>query len=496
MPCGRQISAGIAVDCDTSTFRGELAMRRRLLAAASLLAIATVMPAWAGEESVTLDDQTGIAVTIYNQDLALVRDARMLNLVKGENDVAFIDVSGQIQPETALLKSSGGKLDVLEQNFDFDLLSPEKLLEKSVGGMVRIITKDPDTGDETVQDAKVLSVANGVVLQIGDRIETQVPGRIVFSQVPPNLRSRPTLVTKIDSDTEGKIPVELDYLTGGLGWSANYVAELSPDESKIELKGWVTLTNTSGTSYRNAKLQLVAGEVNRVRTQMADQLKSAVPMATAEPAPPMQEQALFEYHLYTLGRPTDIQQNQTKQVELLTGHGIPVTKEYRFANLAEYWNYAQPGETQRVSADVRLKFVNSEGGGLGVPLPKGIVRVYKADNNGQAIFVGEDSIDHTPKNERVDLTLGQAFDVTARGKQTDFETLGEQSFESAYEIEFKNAKSDPVTVILAQTMPGGDWKMVDESAAHEKPDASTALWHIDVPAGGSATLTYRVRVKY
>jgi hypothetical protein len=470
-------------------------MRRNLLAASSLLTFAMALPAWAGEQSVTLNDQTGVAVTIYNQDLALVRDARTMNLIKGENDVAFIDVSGQIQPQTALLRSAAGKLDVLEQNFDFDLLTPEKLLEKSVGATVRIVTLDPETGKETVQDAKVLSVANGVVLQIGDRIETLAPGRIVFSQVPANLRSRPTLVTKINSDTAGNLPVELDYLTGGLGWAADYVAELAPDEHSIELKGWVTLTNTSGTAYRNAKLQLVAGTVNRVRQLLADQLKTkAVELESMANPAPMQEQALFEYHLYTLGRPTTIAENQTKQVELLTGHAIPVTKEYRFANVAEAFDY-QMGEAPRVNADVRLMFVNDEKSRLGIPLPQGTVRVYKADNAGQAIFVGEDSIQHTPKNETVKLTLGQAFDVTARGKQTDFEILGSRVFESAYEIEFKNAKTEPVTVILAQGVPA-DWKMIRESIGHEKPDASTALWHITIPAEGSSKLTYSVRVKY
>jgi hypothetical protein len=476
-------------------------MRRSLLAAqnlpalAFLLALACALPAAAGEQNVTLDDQTGVAVTIYNQDLALVRDARVLRLVKGENDVAFIDVSGHIQPETALLKSSRGRLDVREQNFDFDLLTPEKLLEKSVGGTVRVIVTDPATGKETVEQARVLSVANGVVLQIGDRIETDPPGRIVFAEVPRNLRSRPTLVTKIDSDAAGRLPVELDYLTGGLGWAADYVAELSPDEHSIELKGWVTLTNTSGTTYRNAKLQLVAGNVNRVRQAMNDQLKAKT-MSLEEVGKPalMEEQALFEYHLYTLDRPTTIADNQTKQVELLTGHAIPVTKEYRFENVAESFN-EQMGEAPRVNATVRVMFVNDEKSRLGIPLPQGTVRVYKADNAGQAIFVGEDAIEHTPKNETVKLALGQAFDVTARGRQTDFRILSSRVFESAYEIEFKNAKTEPVTVILAQTVPG-DWKMVEEDMTHEKPDASTALWHVSIPAGGSTKLTYRVRVKY
>jgi hypothetical protein len=466
---------------------------RRFLPAASLLALVAAMPAVADETDLTLDDQTGVAVTIYNQDLALVRDLRSVDLVKGENDVAFIDVSAQIRPQTALIKAPGAKIDVLEQNFDFDLLTPEKLLEKSVGSMVRVITVDPDSGDETVQDAKVLSVANGVVLQIGDRIETQPPGRIVFSEVPANLRSRPTLVTKLASDVAGKQPVELDYLTGGLGWSADYVAELTPDESKIDLKGWVTLTNTSGTSYRNAKLQLVAGEVHQVTAAVNAQLKD-MSMAAAPPAAPMQEQPMFEYHLYTLARPTTIAENQTKQVELLSAQAIPVVKEYRFTDVANFYN-EQAGEPQRVNADVRLHFDNKEAAGLGIPLPKGIVRVYKADADGHTIFVGEDSIDHTPKNETVDLMLGQAFDITARGRQTDFNKISDQVYESSYEIDFKNAKTEPVTVTLAESMPG-DWQILQESATHDKPDSATASWKVPIPAEGSAKLTYSVRVTY
>jgi hypothetical protein len=462
------------------------------LAAAGLLALSTA--ALADETNVTLDAQTAIAVTIYNQDLALVRDQRTIPLVKGENDLAFIDVSGQIRPQTALLKSSAGPLDVLEQNFDFDLLTPQKLLEKSVGSTVRVIRIDPDTGDEIVQEAKVLSVADGVVLQIGDRIETSVPGRIVFSEVPPNLRSRPTLITKLTSQTAGNVPVELAYLTGGLGWSADYVAELSPDETTIELKGWVTLTNTSGTTYRNAKLQLVAGEVNQVQQAMAKQLPMAAMTEAAPAQPAMTEQAMFEYHLYTLDRPTTIEQNQTKQVELLTGHGVPVHKEYRFDNVVNDFN-SRYGEGQRVNADVRLIFENTEAAKLGMPLPKGIVRVYKADNAGNAIFVGEDSIDHTPKNETVKLVLGQAFDVTARGKQTDFTALSTDIYESAYEIEFKNAKKEPVTVTMSQSMPG-DWTVLQESAPHVKADSSTANWDVTIPPEGSTKLTFKVRVKY
>lgn len=467
---------------------------RGLKAALLASAFALASPAVAQEETaIGLDAQTGVSVTIYNQDLALVKDRREVALDAGVNRLAFIDVSAQIRPETALLNTASGRLDVLEQNFDFDLLTPEKLLEKSVGGTVRVITTNPETGEETIEDATVLSVAGGVVLRIGDRIETAPRGRIVFAEVPANLRARPTLVISTDSDAAGSKPVELAYLTGGLSWRADYVAALSADESTIDLNGLVTLTNTSGTTYREARLQLVAGDVNRVREQMMFRTDRAEAMAAA-PAPAMTEQALFEYHLYTLERPTTIADNQTKQVALLSGTAIPVTKEYRLVNIANAYDYIQ-AEAPRANATVRVAFDNSEAAHLGLPLPMGTVRVYKNDGDGQALFVGEDAIQHTPKGETVRLTLGQAFDVTARPKQTDFIRLSDRSFEAAYEIEIKNAKTEPVTVTVVENIPG-EWKMLEESVAHTRLSAYQAEWQVDVPAEGATTLTYHVRIEY
>lgn len=473
----------------------SILLRRRSLKAALLAsAFAFASPAVAQEETaVGLDAQTGLSVTIYNQDLALVKDRRDVALDAGANRLAFIDVSAQIRPETALLNTASGRLDVLEQNFDFDLLTPEKLLEKSVGGTVRVITTNPETGEEAIEEATVLSVAGGVVLRIGDRIETAPRGRIVFAEVPANLRARPTLVISTDSDAAGTKPVELAYLTGGLSWRADYVAALSADESTIDLNGLVTLTNTSGTTYRDARLQLVAGDVNRVREEIRYRA-SDMAETMAAPAPAMTEQGLFEYHLYTLERPTTIADNQTKQVALLSGTAIPVTKEYRLVNIANAYDYIQ-AEAPRANATVRVGFDNSEAAHLGLPLPTGTVRVYKNDSDGQALFVGEDSIQHTPKGETVKLTLGQAFDVTARPKQTDFIRLSDRSFEAAYEIEIKNAKTEPVTVTVAETIPG-EWKMLEESVAHTRLSAYQAEWQVDVPAEGTSTLTYRVRIEY
>ena len=469
------------------------------VARAALVAAAlTTTQAFADEVSVGTDQQTGIAVTIYNSDLALIRDQRKVDLKSGENELAFIDVSAAIRPETALLTAQGGGLAITEQNFDFDLLTPQKLLEKSVGSTIRVIRTNPTTGADTSEDAKVLSVAEGmVVLQIGDRIETAVPGRLVFSAVPANLRARPTLVTKALSEKAGPTTVALSYLSRGLSWQADYVASLSADEKTIDLNGLVTLTNQSGVTYKDAKLQLVAGQVNQVQQLMRRDMAMGA-MAEAMPAAPkMMEEQSFEYHLYRLDTPTTIKENQTKQVALMSASGIPVTKQYLITNSANIWGrYSTSfGEAERVNATVKLKFVNDEKSKAGVPLPKGIVRVYKADSQGDAVFVGEDSIDHTPKNEDVNLTLGQAFDITARAKQTDFEQISDRIYENEYEIEIKNAKADKVTVDLREQVPG-DWKMIKESQEHKKLDSQTAGWLVDVPASGSTKLTYRVRMEF
>ncbi len=451
----------------------------------------------------TLSDQQSVAVTIYNSDLALVKDQRKVKLQNGLNDLALRDVSALISPETALLRSisHAGSFSTLEQNFDFDLLTPEKLLEKYVGKNVLVVKTHPTTGVETTEHATVLSANNGVVLKIGNRIETGISGRIVYADVPANLRDRPTLVTKLNNKTAAEQTIELSYLTGGLGWKADYVAELSPKEDSLDLSGWVTLTNTSGTSYNNAKLQLVAGDVNRVQ-QYAQPMMKAMRMEAmvAEASAPMAEESLLEYHLYTLDRPTTIAENQTKQVALLSASGVPARKELLLRGADYYYSSSYGDLGQKMKVSVFVEFDNKEAAKMGMPLPKGTMRVYKKDSQGNAQFVGEDHIDHTPKNETVRLKLGESFDVTADKKQTDFKTLprpskGNSAFESAYEIVLKNAKKEKITVTVQEPIPA-DWKIVSESHTSSKATSNTAAWKIDIPAEGKTTLTYRVQVKY
>ena len=479
-------------------------MRHSLIASLFLLTAVSQAIAQTEEQRSTLADQQEVAVTIYNENLALVKDQRKLQLKRGTSSLAFRDVSARMRPETALMRSTSapGSVSVLEQNFDFDLLTPQKLLEKYVGRNVSIIRTNTATGVETTEQAQVLSANAGVVLKIGNRIETGIPGRIIYGDVPPNLRDRPTLVMSLDNTGAQQQDLELSYLTGGLAWKADYVVELNATEDKLDISGWVTLTNTSGATYRNARLQLVAGDVNQVTPVMQGAVR-----AMAAPAPAMAkarsemvEESLFEYHLYTLTRPTTIAENQTKQVSLLSASGVPARKELLLKGNDYYYQSSYGELGQKIKVGVFVEFDNKESDKLGMPLPKGIIRVYKKDKAGNAQFIGEDRVDHTPKNEKVRLKLGDAFDVTADKKQTDFKKLGGTSkynyvFESAYEVLLKNAKKEAVTVTVQEPMPG-DWQIQSESHPHTKGSSNTAVWKVSVPAEGSTKLVYRALVRY
>jgi len=475
-----------------------------------LLVLATIpclLAAQQPRETVTTRaDQQALAVTIYNGDLALVRDQRQVALAKGDLDLAFQEVSAQIRPETALLRdlTEPKGFWVNEQNFDFDLLSPQKLLEKYVGRQVTVISTRPNPDGpgsrETSETAEVLATNGGVVLKFPDRIETAAPGRIVFPGVPGNLRARPTLVVNLHSPAERAQKLELTYLTGGLSWQADYVANLNPEGTSMDLGGWVTLTNQSGTPYPDATLQLVAGDVHRVQQGFArDALPMAANLAVAK-APAMREEGLFEYHLYTLDRPTTLKENQTKQVALLSAEGVQVHKEYRLQGDTYYYRSRFDSLGDKLKVDVLVRFDNRSGAGLGLPLPKGVVRVYQKDSAGRPQFVGEDAIDHTPVSETVRLKLGQAFDVTARRRQTDFKVLGPQGqyknvTESAFQVDLDNARKEPVTVAVLEPLPG-DWEIIQSSLPFTRESVGLVQFLVPVPGGGSAQLSYRARARW
>ncbi len=466
-----------------------------------LVSFTTAGAVQSGEVMTTLDDQVGVAVTIYNQNLALVKDKRRLTLAKGEVKLAFREVSAQMRPETALLTADG--LAVIEQNFEFDLLTPEALLKKYVGCQIEVISRHPTTGVESRKKAKVLSSNNGVVLQFDDHIETGVPGRLSFPELPDNLRDRPTLTMLLENAASGSKDIELSYLTGGLQWRADYVAELNATDDAINLSGWVTLTNTSGASYRDAQLQLVAGDVHQapLKQDLAFGGRREVMMKTmAASAPSMAQEEMFEYHLYTLARPTTIADRQSKQVALLQASSVPCKKEFLLKGSSYYYRRAYGEIDRKLKIGVFVEIENRKKNHLGLPLPKGVVRVYKEDSKGALQFIGEDRIDHTPENETIRLKLGDAFDLTAGKKQTDFRKIAGDGrynyiYEAAFEVKLKNAKPEEVEIKLVEPIPG-DWEILTESHNHHKESSSAASWRIPVPAKGEATLSYRVRVKY
>ena len=444
----------------------------------------------------TEQDRKQVSITVYNQNFGLVREVRELSqLGAGKIELEFRDVAASIQPETVHIKSLGaaGGLSVLEQNYRYDLLTPHTLLEKYVGKRVRAYRYHEQTGKEDVVDADLLSNADSPVLKINGEITFGYPGRLAFPEVPDNLIAKPTLVWLVDSAAPRQT-VEVTYLTQNLNWSADYILVVDDADKKGDLTGWVTLVNNSGTSYKNAQLKLVAGDVNRVRAPMAD-MPMGGSLAKSARAEQFQEQGLFEYHLYELQRPTNVLQNEQKQVNLLSAAGIGVNKKLIFFG-QEYWfrgNYGQVLSNQKIG--VYLDIQNSEQNHLGMPLPKGTLRVYKADKSGAKQFVGEDAIDHTPRDEKLRVKMGDAFDVVGDRKQTEWHELGTCTSESTWEVEIRNHKDTAVEVEDYEPV-GGDWTILSSSQPSEKKDASTFTFTIKVPARGSTKFTYKVRVKW
>jgi hypothetical protein len=463
-------------------------MVRRLLPLLFLVALY----AHAGEKPGAAAEREQVSIAIYNDGVGLVREVRRLDLDKGTNEIVLGDVAAHMEPETATLRAlSGPPLRLLEQRFDFDLLTPQKLLEKYVGRSVTVISTNPATGVETREDALVLAADGGTVLKFPDRIETGVPGRLAFKSIPPELRQRPTLTVRLDSPAAGRQTAELDYLADGLSWKADYVAALAPDGATLDLAGWATLTNRSGTSFDRARLQLVAGDVHRTHPLFAGRA-AALEMAAPAPAmAPMAREEVGEYQVYSLDRAVTLADNQTQQVALLSAARVPVREEYVLTG--EPWRYPSPlggtGRQQKVAVFIAFK---TAGGDLDKPLPKGVVRLYQRDTHGNVILLGEDAIDNTPKDSQVRLGIGNAFDVTATRTQLSYRKLPGNTTESAWRIELANAKARAVTVKVVEPMTG-DWEITRESAHHEPGDAHAAVWQIAVPAGGRATLDYEVR---
>ncbi|HEY0647590.1 MAG TPA: DUF4139 domain-containing protein [Phenylobacterium sp.] len=452
--------------------------------AASVAAIDLAAPAWGA-------DGQKLSVTIYNSDIALVQDVRSLDIPAGRSRQEFRDVSARIRPETVSLSAAG--IGIVEQNFDFDLLTPDKLMEKAVGKQVQIVRINPGNGAQVTETATVLSVNEGVVLRVGDKIEVlradDIPTRVIFDRIPDNLRARPTLSVTVDSQRAGVRPATLSYLTNGLSWKADYVALFEEKAGTLDIQGWVTLTNQSGVEYPMADVQLVAGDVNLIGSEQEywnreTRARAARRVAAAQPQQMAQgPQSLADYYLYTLSQKTTVAQNQTKQVSLIDLKGATGRKTYL------YRSYGFESEEQPVSADVVIQFANTDATGLGHQLPAGIVRVYVRDQAGEPKFVGENRIDHTPRGMDVSVKIGDAFDVTVQPTVVSSEKISRTRtrYEMAYVV--RNARGAPATVVVRQGGLGREGKVAKESLPSKRIDAYNLGWEVPVPASGETRLT-------
>jgi hypothetical protein len=468
---------------------------RALLAGVALLITSAAVVAAQQPRRSGADQRQQVMITVYNQDFGLVREVREVDLGRGPGEIEFRDVAGQIEPYTVSVRALDGRpLRVLEQNYRYDLLSPEQLLRKYVGRTITVYRWNSVTGTEDPVQAEVLSVNQAPILRIGNEITYGVSGRMAFPEIPDNLIAEPTLMWLLDADA-GRRRIEVSYLTKGMTWRADYVMVVNDADTRADLTGWVTLDNRSGASYQDAQLKLVAGDVQRVRDELVrarSGLQAARPAAERDQL--MTEEGLFEYHLYTLQRPTGVLNNEQKQVTLLEASGFGLTKRLVLAG-DPYRYRTQLGDmASNEKVSVFLEFTNAEASQLGMPLPKGIVRVYKADRAGAQQFIGEDRIDHTPRDETLRIKMGEAFDVVADRRQMEWRVTGSCESQSLWEIELRNRKDAPVEVDVLEPI-AGDWTVLESSHAWERVDARTFRFRVPAPVG-TTKISYRVRVKW
>jgi hypothetical protein len=490
---------GIASPGTTVVFGRRRARAVAVLLAAFVAAAAAAFTFAAAETPArksTADERKSIAVTVYNSDLALVKDVRSIELPKGVLDLRFEGVAARIDPTSVHIRSltDPGRLAVLEQNFEYDLISPAKLMEKYVGRAVELVTVRDD--EEIRGAAKLIGIEGGYVYEMDGKIAVNPPGRVVLPALPEGLISRPTLVWMLENGG-GAHSVEASYLTGGIGWKSDYVLVLSKDDSRIDLSGWVTIDNRSGASYEDASIKLVAGDIHRAERapRMMDTMELKAGYAR-EAAPQFEEESFFEYHLYTLQRKSTIRDNQTKQIGLLEAADVSVEKSFVYQPAQPWWFASMPAPDKSTKIGVFLGVENSEKNGMGMPLPKGLVRVYKKDADEALQFVGEDAIDHTPEDEKIRVKIGDAFDVVGERVQTGYRVLASGNlYESSYKITLRNHKDERVVVQVIETVPG-DWTMTEKSQEYTKEASSRVRFDVPVEKKGAAELTYTVQIKY
>ena len=458
--------------------------------------------AGAGDQSTSLNDQTELNVTVYNSNIALVRDVRQLTLPNGAFRLKFMDIAATVNPATVHFRSLNDpeKLGVIEQNYEYDLLEPAKLLHKYVGKEVTLVRANQENATTKREEIKatLLSDNNGPVWKIGNDIVTGLYAESYrFPEVPANLYDRPTLLMSLENSGAKKQQIEASYLANNLSWNADYVLTVARDDKNADLDGWVTVVNNSGTAFHNAKLQLVAGELNRLpRSETIGAMEAGRAIAMNAKAPQFQQESFSEYHLYSLGRKTSVEDKETKQISLLQGSGVPVGKIFVVNGQSFYYHNQQtPGAPLKDPVMVYYKFRNEERNGLGIPLPAGNVRVYQKDSKGGILFAGEDRIGHTPKDEELNIHIGNAFDVVAEHKQTDYKRIDTHTWEMEFEVTLRNHKDAPVTVQVNEPI-GGDWEMLSSSHKYTKTAAFAAQFNVPVVKDGTSVLKYRIRARW
>lgn len=475
------------------------------LAALTAAAPASAQEAAAPAATIDVPAATGNAdLTVYGNNFAMVRERRQFHMAGAAAQLVLGGISRELQPETAFLQVlKGDAVTVTEQTFNFDLLSPSKLLERAVGTEVGVVTVNPATGRETTERARLLSINEGVVLEIGGKVHTNHPGRIVFDSVPPGARARPALLMNVLGKGAQDVEAELSYLTGGLSWRPDYIVQYDADAGRMSLQAWATITNTTGMDFRDARLKLVAGDVNRVTPPQpgpvpmgmkADAAMAATARAEAY-VPNVTPATSLATHVYTVARATTLGAFESKQLGLLSGRGIVVRRQYTARAEPHFFTNPMRQPFPETRARVELTFKNDAAAKLGVPLPAGVVRVYGQDSQGAPQFLGEDRIDHTAVGGDVSLSLGTDFDIGVLREQLTYARAADNISISGWRVTLTNAKSRPVTVRVIEPLPGA-WEIIKESHPHTQPNAGSALWSIEVPAKGKTVLEYNVRVTF
>lgn len=458
----------------------------------------------------------GAELTVYNQGFALVKEPRELTLKKGVQEVVVEDVAQMIESNSVGIRSvsNPGSFSVLEQNYKYDLINAEAILQKAVGKRISFSRILPDGKREKfsgiLMSAPTSAIPNGsnttytgMVIKTDDgRIVLNPTGEIEVSEIPAGMISKPSLVWTLDSESAGKNKIELSYLTQGMGWTADYVLALNKDGSKGDIKGWVTLTNNSGTTYNDAKLKLLAGDVNRIRTEMARGGNFAGNRPGGVPGANMQEEQFAEYHLYTVQRPVTVANRELKQVSLLEAVDVPVQKRLIVDAMRDYrsvFGY-RPSEGQVGTGNIKplvlIEFTNDPKSNLGMPFPAGKIKVFQRDSSDSLQMLGEDQIDHTPRMEKLSLAVGRAFDIVCERKRTKFEWInGRSGMRETFEIEVRNRKDSPETVYVYERQ-WLSWKIIEKNHDYETPDAHTVIFPVKLKAQEVKKVIYTVETTW